>query len=175
MPQTLEDVPEILCYLHEALLREQSKTKDNQRKTRPCLHKCTYLKHTVRKIIAHVRTNENKTGLADEESLNTHGHCQHKAIVNHATMAHCRPTAANPVDQAMCSTHQGQGAQRNSRCTTEKKKITLEENTVQGGVSGGSIAQPQGLGASHATQKNRRITQRGRGASRTTQRITRTP
>ena len=126
--------------------KEKQKTTNEKR---PCLlHKCTYLKHKYSKIIAHVRTDENKTGVADEESLNTHGLCQHKAIVNHATMAHRRPTATNPVNKAMCSTHQGQGAQPKSRCTTEKKKITLEGNTVQGGVFRGRMTHTQKLGAS---------------------------
>ena len=136
---------------------------------RPCLlHKCTYLKHTYSKMIAHIRTNENKTGLADEESLNTHGHCQHKAIVNHATMAHRRPTATNPVDLAMCSTHQGQGARRNSRCTTKKKKITVEKNAVQGGVFRARITHTRKLGASHTTKNVHCIAQCGRGVSHTT-------
>ena len=83
-------------------------------------------------------------------------------------MAHRRTTATNPVDQALCGTHQGLGAQLNSRCTSEKKEITLEEKRVQGGVFRGRITHTRELGASNTTKNVHCIAQCGRGVSQTT-------
>ena len=71
--------------------------------------------------------------------------------------------------------HQGQGAERNTR-TTPSRNITpkILTNRREGCPAKESL-KPIEQDASRTKKNNRCITQRGRGTSRTTQRITRTP